>query len=220
MRRYYHRYGLAEITASISQSQFHTAADMQSIEIGDHGYIFVIDSDGIIRIHPDNSVTGSDVSNENWFLSLEKQSEGWLVYSMQKEPHLAMWAYFEPWDWYILATYTEIEIYSAINRMRTFILLLSTMGSLLIALVLMLVTLKLTRPLRLLEAGAVQIGQVCPHPFIFPRLLQNIRLPFIIPVLIPIRYPWRIGNPRQRQYGHIISFNCMWMLSSNSFSVI
>jgi PAS domain S-box-containing protein len=154
-----HRYGLAEIAASVSQSKFDTAADMQSIEIGDHGYIFVVNSDGIIRIHPDSSVTGSDVSKENWFLSLGKQAEGRLVYSMQNERHLAMWAYFKPWGWYILAADTEIEIYGAINRMRTFILLLGTMGPLLIALVLMLVTRRLTTPLCLLEAGAVQIGQ-------------------------------------------------------------
>ena len=62
-----HRYSLEGMAASVKQAKLDAGAAMLSIEIGKRGYIFVVDSNGVIVMHPDKSMMGKDVSRESWF---------------------------------------------------------------------------------------------------------------------------------------------------------
>jgi len=152
------KYGLETLPSSVKQAKFDTGAAMLSIEIGEQGYIFVVNSKGTIIVHPDEAMVGTDISTENWFRKIGKSRKGKVIYQLQSARHLSMYEYFQPWQWYIFATDPENEVYGAVNRMGPYVLILVTLGTLVMALALMIMTRRLTEPLRLLEAGAKKIG--------------------------------------------------------------
>jgi len=61
------RYGLETIPASIDKAKLDASKLIASIDVGDAGYIFAVDADGIIALHPDATMVGTDVSREPWF---------------------------------------------------------------------------------------------------------------------------------------------------------
>ncbi len=154
-----HRYGLESIEPSVKQAQLDAGKEMLSIDIGKQGYIFVVDSQGIIVVHPDNAVVGMDVSREVWFREITQNPTGQISYSFRGISHIAMYEFFQNWQWYIIASDPESEVYGAIDRMGIYVLLLGALGPILLALVLMVMTRRLTAPLRLLETGAKKIGE-------------------------------------------------------------
>ena len=154
-----HRYGLESIAPSVKQAQVDAGQEMLSVDIGKQGYIFAVDSQGIIVVHPDNALVGMDVSREIWFREISQNPTGYISYSFRGISHLAMYEFFRPWQWYVLATDPESEVYGAIDLMGIYILLLGALGPILLALALMVMTRRLTAPLRLLETGAKKIGE-------------------------------------------------------------
>jgi PAS domain S-box-containing protein len=154
-----HAYGLEKVTASVKQARIDAGAAMLSIRIGAKGYVLVVDSHGIIAVHPDTSLVGLDVSGEDWFQSIRKGQKGRISYSFQDRDYLAMYVHFQPWQWFILATDRKSEVYGVVDRIAPYILLILTSGSLVLALVLMFMIRRLIAPLSTLEIGARQIGQ-------------------------------------------------------------
>jgi PAS domain S-box-containing protein len=153
-----HRYGLEDIPASIAKAKIDAGFAMSAIEVGEMGFIFALDRRGTVVIHPDPAMVGRDVSQESWFKGL-KPERSRLIHLTAAGKNLAMADYFEPWEWYILASDPEREVYGVANRMKPYLINLGIMGFVVMAAVLMLLTRRLTEPLRLLTAGAEQIGK-------------------------------------------------------------
>jgi two-component system cell cycle sensor histidine kinase/response regulator CckA len=151
-------YRLETIPASIAKAKLDAGQVMTTIKVGETGCIFSVDHKGIIAVHPDEAMIGKDVSKERWFKAL-KQARGRLVYQTSAGKHLAMVDYFAPWQWYILASDTEREVYGVADRMKPYLISLGIIGFLVMVLSLMLLTRRLTEPLRLLTLGADRIGK-------------------------------------------------------------
>lgn len=94
-------------------------------KVGSSGYIYVIDSQGIVLIHPKEGVTGQDVSDQAFVQKQIADKEGYIEYmwsnpedQYDRKKSLYM-TYFEPWDWIIsISSYRE-EFYELVN-MREF----------------------------------------------------------------------------------------------------
>jgi len=154
-----HTYGLEEIPASIAKAKLDAGTAMAAIEVGEQGYIFAVGANGTVAYHPDAALQGQNVNAQAWFAKL-KSGHGRLTYmTPDGRRHLARYAYFEPWQWYIIATDPEAEVYGVANRMRPYIVFLGILGAVVLALALMLLTRRLTRPLSELTAGADRIGK-------------------------------------------------------------
>jgi len=153
-----HTYGLAEIPASIAKAQMDAGASMAAIEVGAEGYIFAVDIRGVLAAHPETTTVGGYVSKAEWFRQLKREG-GRFRYQVAGQNHLAMYDYFAPWGWYVIVTAPEREVYGAIDRMRPYIVYLGLAGTAVLAYILMLLTRRLTEPLRLLTEGARHIGQ-------------------------------------------------------------
>ncbi|MFQ5972807.1 MAG: adenylate/guanylate cyclase domain-containing protein, partial [Alphaproteobacteria bacterium] len=151
-------YDLHTVEASVKQAQDDAGVVMATIDIGDQGYVFVVDSDGTIAQHPDSALVGRDVSGEPWFAELTAEATGRLSYRFEGQRHLASFHYFDPWKWYVVATDPEDEVYGAVNRLGSYVLVLGVVGSALIALVLMVLTRRVTAPIGALVAGAERVG--------------------------------------------------------------
>lgn len=153
-----HHYGLENIPASIAKARMDAAMALSTIEVGELGYIFVVNQRGRIVVHPDPAMLGRDVSLKAWFADI-KPHRSRLYHPGSAAQNLAMVDYFEPWQWYILASAPEQEVYGVADRMRPYLLYLGLVGFGVMTLVLTLLTRQLTAPLRLLTAGAEQIGR-------------------------------------------------------------
>lgn len=152
-------YALSTVDASVEQAQSDAGALMASIDIGDEGYVFVVDGSGRIVHGPDPALIGLDLSAEPWFVQMVDAAVGQISYRLQGQRYLSSFHYFEPWQWYVIATDPESEVYGAVNRLGTYVLLLAVGGSLLIALALMMLTQRVTAPLAELVRGAERVGR-------------------------------------------------------------
>jgi PAS domain S-box-containing protein len=152
------RYGLEDVPASIAKAKMDAGAAMSAIEVGEFGFIFAIDRRGTLVVHPDPAMVGLDVSRKSWFRAL-KPERSRLTHLTPTGRNLAMVDYFESWEWYILASDPEREVYGVANRMKPYLLSLGLVGFLAMSGALMLLTRRLTEPLRLLTVGSEKIGE-------------------------------------------------------------
>jgi PAS domain S-box-containing protein len=156
---YLKAYNLDTVKASVKQAQVDAMTAMANIRIGDEGFVFVVDNTGNIVYHPVPSLVDADVSAQSWFTEMRDQTAGWLSYDFEGVGYLASFHRFGLWDWFVVATDPEAEVYGAVNQLGSYVLILGIFGSALIALVLMLLTRRVTAPLAALVAGAVDVGQ-------------------------------------------------------------
>ncbi|MCG8618265.1 MAG: ATP-binding protein, partial [Desulfobacterales bacterium] len=152
-----HEYGLEKIPASIAKAKLDAMALIRDIEVGEQGYIFAVDQHGIIVFHPNKYLVDTDVSTDEWFRAMTNDG-GRLVLDIGDEISLARFAYFSPWQWYILAVDPMTEVYGVSQRMKPYLYSLGVIAAVIISLALMVLTRRLTRPLKLLVQRAEEIG--------------------------------------------------------------
>ncbi len=152
-------YALDTVEASVRQAQNDAFALMSDIDIGEHGYVFVVGDEGLIVHAPDRTLIGTDVNGEAWLAKMVTAPSGRIGYRFKGQSYLASFHRFEPWGWYVVATDPESEVYGAVNRLGTFVLILGLTGSALIAFVLMTLTRRVTAPLGELVRGAERVGR-------------------------------------------------------------
>ncbi|BHH82248.1 hypothetical protein LA52FAK_05370 [Desulforhopalus sp. 52FAK] len=80
--------------------------------IGESGYIYSINSNGVLQVHPEQSLVGEDISSYDFVTDQKRRKDGYLVYDWKNpsEHHprgkALYMAYFAPWDWIIsVSTY-------------------------------------------------------------------------------------------------------------------
>jgi len=152
-------YGLDGVEASVKQAQHDVWTTMSTIDIGALGYVYVVDSNARIVFHPNPEMLGESVERESWFTKLASNPAGQFSYALGGEQHFATYRHFEPWSWYIIATDPEVEVYGPVNKMGGYVLILGVAGSIVIALTLMLLTRRITAPLKALVDGAEEVGK-------------------------------------------------------------
>lgn len=153
-----HRYGLEAVPASIAKAKMDASTAIASIEVGELGYVFVVSAQGIITLHPDKDLVGRGVRGEAWFKEIKREQIG-LVYWGQDSGNLAMYGYFEPWQWFVLASDSKEEIFSVANKMKPYIIYLAILASVAMSIALMFLARRFTEPLQSLTAGADRIGK-------------------------------------------------------------
>lgn len=154
-----YRYGLESVPASNAKAKLDAAKAISAIEVGQVGYIFAVDTRGVITMHPDELAIGIDVSEQEWFQKMAHGEKGQLRLESRNVDNLAIYDFFEPWQWFLLAVDPIEEVYGEAERMKPYLIYIGVLSSLLLATVLMLLTRRLTGPLRELSAGVKRIGQ-------------------------------------------------------------
>ncbi len=86
------------------------------------------------------------------------KEKGRFNYMFQGVEYLAMYEYFEPWEWYIFTANPAEDLYGPVNQIRYYFVLLAILILLVVSLALMYLTRKLiAAPLHQLTNGAEQI---------------------------------------------------------------
>lgn len=89
--------------------------------IGKFGYIYCIDSNGIIVVHPKKALRGVNISNYAFTLEQRERKQGYLEYDwknpgeLHERPKALYMTYFPPWDWIISVSSYREEFSELVN---------------------------------------------------------------------------------------------------------
>jgi methyl-accepting chemotaxis protein len=92
-----------------------------SQKIGTTGYIYFLDSKGIIKIHPKEGLVGTDLTKYDFIKKQLAEKEGYIEYSWKnpdetEERDKALYmTYFQPWDYIISASVYKKELHKLLN---------------------------------------------------------------------------------------------------------
>ena len=118
------KYGLDNIKANVIKAQHHAGKEIQSIALSG-GYVWVVDDQGIVAVHPDPRLRGTRVAEEKWYKDIRGNRHGKSRLYGQKENLLTVYTYFAPWHWYILASAPRSELYGEADKMRAYVLVIA-----------------------------------------------------------------------------------------------
>ena len=89
--------------------------------IGKTGYIYCVNSDGVIVIHPKKGLLGADLSKYAFIVEQMHRKNGYLEYDwknpeeQESRPKALYMTYFEPWDWIISVSSYRSEFNELVN---------------------------------------------------------------------------------------------------------
>lgn len=118
--QYFHRQALAgRFTQKEAKRQ--VADLMLSQTIGKSGYIYCMNSDGIVTVHPQSALINTDVSNFEFVKEQLRLKKGYLEYDWKNpdddmaRPKGLYMLYFAPWDWIISVSGYRREFKDLVN---------------------------------------------------------------------------------------------------------
>lgn len=116
---YYDQYKAGELTQEKARELAKNV--LLSQEVGESGYIYCLNSDGIVQVHPLEKLRGAEITKYDFVRNQIRNKEGYLEYdwanpgeSDTRQKALYM-TYFEPWDWIISVSSYRSEFNSLIS---------------------------------------------------------------------------------------------------------
>lgn len=89
--------------------------------VGETGYIYCLDSDGVIVLHPEEQLVGKNLHNTTPVREQLQLKHGYMEYDWANpddpvaRPKALYMAYFEPWDWFVSASSYRDEFASLVQ---------------------------------------------------------------------------------------------------------
>jgi diguanylate cyclase (GGDEF)-like protein len=117
MEMYYNRYKASELTENEAKDAVERI--LLSQPVGDTGYIYVVDSKGVLKVHP--QLKGADLSSYLFIREQIKRKVGYMEYtwknpSDQEEREKALYmTYFDKWDAIISVSSYKSEFVKLVN---------------------------------------------------------------------------------------------------------
>ncbi len=106
---------------SQSEAKERSRIALVSQTIGSTGFIYIIDSRGIIRVHPDEELVGQDMSRYRFIQDQKERKTGYMEYNWRNpgeeasRPRALYMSYFAPWDWIISVSSYREEFRQLVN---------------------------------------------------------------------------------------------------------
>ena len=106
---------------SESEAKVRTREIFLTQTIGETGYLYCVDSAGVIRVHPNSVLEGQDLSEHAFIQEQKRRKWGYIEYDWRnpgedrERPKALYMAYFEPWDWIISASCYRDEFSELVN---------------------------------------------------------------------------------------------------------
>ncbi len=140
---------------------------IKRIKVGETGYVYIMDSRGILKIHPakegENVMDSKDSTGFEYIRAMTERAvtlkEGevgtirypWLnpeLGETKPREKISKYGYFVPWDWIIVAGTYEEEIYQSLHETERFILMVVIVGLGLVFFLTVALSKVLTRPIQ------------------------------------------------------------------------
>jgi PAS domain S-box-containing protein len=130
---------------------------IRSINFGATGNVFIVDSGGQIVVHRNQKLQSMDVGSRNWFNEMAGSRSGGVEFVMAGKNHWGVYAFIEPWNWYLVCNGEEDDLAGPIAKLGETILLLALLCLILAAIPLFVLARRLTEPIHSLIKGTEQI---------------------------------------------------------------
>ena len=127
-----HRQGGGTTAERDSRAYTALKEKIKSKKVGATGYIFCMDSNGTLTIHPDaegtNVYDARDSSGFPFIREMCRNRSGWIRYPWQNvgssvpRMKIVHYEYFEPWDWIVAVGSYEDEFYREANKIKEHII--------------------------------------------------------------------------------------------------
>ncbi|MCP4747345.1 MAG: PAS domain S-box protein [Desulfobacteraceae bacterium] len=119
VEHFYRRFEMGQL--SEQQAKNLASETLLSQKIGTSGYIYCMDSQGVLRVHPQKTLLGVNISHYDFVKKQKRRKQGYLEYNWQnpgeqvKRPKALQMTYFQPWDWIISASSYRKEFNQLVN---------------------------------------------------------------------------------------------------------
>lgn len=116
---FYQKYQKGLLSEQEAKDQ--AAKVLLSQTIGKSGYIYCLNSSGIVVVHPQQLLLGTDVSEYSFVKDLRLKKRGYLEYDWKNpgeqvaRPKALYMVHFEPWDWIISVSSYREEFKGLVN---------------------------------------------------------------------------------------------------------
>jgi PAS domain S-box-containing protein len=117
---HFHREALAG-ALSMEEARERVRDIFLSQTIGQTGYIYCLQSNGVIAVHPRQALLGEDLSRHAFIREQKSRKEGYLEYEWMNpgetvtRPKALFMTYFAPWDWIISVSSYREEFHALVN---------------------------------------------------------------------------------------------------------
>ncbi len=105
---------------------------IKSKKVGDTGYIYIIDLQGNLVVHParegENIYDSQDIEGKYFIQEMIEKKNGWIRYPWKNPEEtearykIVRYLHFEPYNWIVAAGSYENEFYSEANRIKQYVL--------------------------------------------------------------------------------------------------
>lgn len=155
-----HGRGLAGVSRSFNDMQAYLA----SFELEDSGYVYLVDENGLVRVHPDasllNAVTLSELyevadANQQLLGGAGRQ----MRWKVQGEDYLIVSQPIDRMGWYVVAQIPYNELLAPLTQTRNRMILISAVALVIVILAAFALTISITSPIRRLAVRIQELGQ-------------------------------------------------------------
>ncbi len=118
--RYYHQLAI-QGALSEQEAKRQVAEIFLHQHLGKSGYIYTINSDGVLQVHPEASLVGVNISKYGFVNDQKRRKNGYLNYDWKnpgeahKRGKALYMSYFPPWDWIISVSAYRSEFHQLVK---------------------------------------------------------------------------------------------------------
>lgn len=98
---------------------------ISKIKIGTNGYVYIINSNGDVILHPKNE--GKSILPYHFSKDILSTKNGHTIYTYKDVKKMATFKYYEPWDWYIVSTSNSDDINKPAISLLTAVIFISVL---------------------------------------------------------------------------------------------
>lgn len=119
VRMHYTDFVAGKITEE--EAKRRSADVLLSQQIASSGYIYCLDSSGVVVVHPVDTIVGQDLSDISFVADQIQRKSGYVEYAWKNpddpmaQPKAVWMTYFEPWDWIISVSAYRNEFRDVVN---------------------------------------------------------------------------------------------------------
>ncbi len=129
---------------------------VMSAKVGETGYMYVIDSNGLLIIHPTSE--GVNISQHAFIKDITRSKNGFIEYPWEGRMKVVSYSYISEKDWILASGSYLSDFMGALNTIRNFILIATIIASILGSLMILWLANSIALPLRKVAAIATQIS--------------------------------------------------------------
>ncbi|AKL96856.1 methyl-accepting chemotaxis protein McpC [Clostridium aceticum] len=130
---------------------------ISNVSLGSSGYVYIMDSSGELLFHPTNR--GENLLVHDFAKQIVSEKNGLIEYTYEDIDRIAVFRYFEPWDWYLVATADHNDLNSQARDLMLYILLLGLIIIVIILTLSVFIANSIVVPIGLATEQAIKIAE-------------------------------------------------------------